>query len=385
MIPELITKKNIDTALSYILREGVPSRRRGRDYCLVADGKHFPPKYTIALAHRVATGEFLSSDRFSGGKESNKFLERRDFDVVKCNCGGARHDHRPTHANAPSERKRRASPSGRHSERCQACKTRVRELLERLYGTCSVSQKFRWQTGLAAYRGTEIEPTLRNVAAALKAYREFGVDDFVKADFLAPCDFWVSDPGFIVEFDESQHFTGPRKLALSAYPAEQPLGFSAERWIALCEDHDAKDNDPEYRDEQRAWYDTLRDLVPSIEGLQPTVRLYARDWAWCSMDPDNSDHLEMFSELIGHGKPDFIRTRTRARSRAGRTQSTQRVAMVFPKVDKGTSNGIPPDGPGAQKPKLPAASQFAREPVDIVLFPEGYIRADDDKRIGALR
>ena len=67
------------------------------------------------------------------------------------------------------------------------------------------------------------------------------------------------------------------------------------------------------------------------------------------------------------------------------TAPTLRVAMVFPKVKKGTSKGIPPSGPGAQKPKLPAASQFAGEPVDIVLFPEGYIRADDDKRVGALR
>ena len=40
------------------------------------------------------------------------------------------------------------------------------------------------------------------------------------------------------------------------------------------------------RDEQRAWYDTLRDLVPSIMGLQPTVRLYASDQVWCSLDPD---------------------------------------------------------------------------------------------------
>ena len=43
------------------------------------------------------------------------------------------------------------------------------------------------------------------------------------------------------------------------------------------------------RDEQRAWYDTLRDLVPSIKGLRPTVRLYARDRAWCSLDPDSKE------------------------------------------------------------------------------------------------
>ena len=385
MIPELITKKNIDTALRHILREGVPSRRRGRDYCLVEDGKHFPPKYTIALAHRIAAGEFLNSDRFSGGKESNDFLERLDFKVVKCGCGGVRHDRRPTPATVRSERKRRTKSSRRHSERCPECKIRVRELLERLYGTCLTDHRFRWRTSLAAYRGTQIERTLRNVAAALKTHRRFGVGDFVKSEYLAACDFWVPDPGFIVEFDESQHFTTPRNLALLAYPTEHLLNFSAERWISLCERHNARDNDPPYRDEQRAWYDTLRDLVPPLEDLKPTVRLYARDLAWCSLDPNDGDHLEAFSNLIRKGSGISTRTKTRARSMAERTQSTLRVAMVFPKVEKGTSKGIPPSGPRAQKPELPAASQFAGEPVDIVLFPEGYIRAEDDKRVGKLR
>ena len=261
----------------------------------------------------------------------------------------------------------------------------MRELLERLHGTCLVNHQFCWETSLAAYRGTQIEPTLRKVATALKAHRGFGVGDFVRADRLAACDFWVPDPGFIVEFDESQHFTAPRKLALSAYPAEHPLGFSADRWIALCEHHDARDNDPPYRDEQRAWYDMLRDLVPSLEGLQPTVRLYARDRAWCSLDPEDSDHLRTFSGLLRGGNRTSTPTKTRARSTAARTQSALRVAMVFPKVKKGTSKGIPPSGPGAQKPNLPSASQFAGEPVDIVLFPEGYIRADDDRRINTLR
>ena len=106
MIPELISKKNIDVALSTILREGVPSRRRGRDYCVLVDGNHFPPKYTIALAHRVAIGELLSSDCFSGGRESNDFLERRGFDVIECGCGGVRHDRCRSPATARSERGR---------------------------------------------------------------------------------------------------------------------------------------------------------------------------------------------------------------------------------------------------------------------------------------
>ncbi len=166
---------------------------------------------------------------------------------------------------------------------------------------CLKNHKFFWPTHFSFYEETAIFPVLRKVATDLEAYRGFRFEDFVRAKTVARCDFWVPTPGFIVEFDESQHFTIPRKLALSAYPDDYPRGFSRDRWIALCEKHDAKDNDPPYRDEQRAWYDTLRDIIPSLEGLQPTVRMYASDFAWCSLDPDNSNDLRQFFAIALQG------------------------------------------------------------------------------------
>ena len=115
------------------------------------------------------------------------------------------------------------------------------------------------------------------------------------------------------------------------------------------------------------------------------MRLYARDLAWCSLDPDSGDDRERFSDLIRGGIPPSIRTRGAMRSTAARTGSTLRVAMVFPEVDQSSSNGIPPSGPGAQQPVVPVAASFAGEAVDFVLFPEGYICASDGKRIRALR
>ena len=88
MIPPLITEAHIVEAIQRISREGIPRQRRSRGYCLVADGRHFPPKYTIALAHEIATGNFLGSDQFSGGAESNCFLHSRNFDVIGCDCAG---------------------------------------------------------------------------------------------------------------------------------------------------------------------------------------------------------------------------------------------------------------------------------------------------------
>lgn len=58
--------------------------------------------------------------------------------------------------------------------------------------------------------------------------------------------------------------------------------------------------------------------------------------------------------------------------------------MVFPEVNKATSNGVPPTGGGAQDPVVPSASSFANETIDFVLFPEGYVNTTDQVRIGLL-
>ena len=384
MIPRRIARAHIEEAIRLIIRDGVPPRRRGRDYCLATKGEHLPPKYTIALAHQVATGELLRSDRFSGGPESNEFLRHQGFAIAECNCGGSVRDGRITPVSPPSVRRTRTIPSRRHSERCSECKTRVRQLLERIYGACVLDHRFGWQTGLAAYAGTSIDPVLRNVTGVLEGYRGFGIGTFVRSDVLAGCDYWVPDPGFVVEFDESQHFTNPRRLALFVYADAHPLGFAARRWLELCEHHDARDNDPSYRDEQRAWYDTLRDLVPSIMGLQPTVRLHARDQVWCSLDPDSGEDRERFSDLIHEGSSRFSRTTVGIRSPVARPASTLRAALVFPQVAQSQRSkaGVPPSS--VPQPDVPTADSFAGEAIDFVLFPEGYVSASDQERTGSL-
>ena len=185
----------------------------------------------------------------------------------------------------------------RHSERCRECKVRVRQLLEAIHGQCVPNRRFIWSTQISSYVDTPVHGQLQRVVAAIEAHRGYRIADFVRASRLAPCDFWIPDPGFVFEFDESQRFTAPRRAALSAYADDLPLGFSPARWETLCERHNASDNDPPYRDEQRAWYDTLRDLVPIIHGYGPTVRLYAKDLAWCMLDPTKATDRKRFAEI----------------------------------------------------------------------------------------
>lgn len=297
MIPSVILRQHLLQAVQQARCQGIPPGRSCRDYCLVYDSSHYPPKYIIALAHEAAVGHLLPSDEFSGGKEANNFLQSRGFKVVQCGCGGVRVPTKHvTHNLAVSNFGTGARQLHTHSHRCRECKNRVRQLLEHVYGECQQDYRFPWPAHLPAYRDTPVFSTLQMVLRSLEAFRDH--TNFVKTVSIPPCDFFVPGPGFIVEFDESQHFTVPRKIALSLYPPDCGVGFSVDRWVALCEKHNAKDNDPSYRDEQRAWYDTLRDLVPPLHGPQCTVRLYAADMQWCALDPRNRKDVETFQEFL---------------------------------------------------------------------------------------
>jgi hypothetical protein len=115
---------------------------------------------------------------------------------------------------------------------------------------------------------------------------------------LPRVDFFIPDRSLIVEFDESQHFTKPRDITLNHYPEYREFGFSLKRWRTLCQQLHKRDNDPPFRDEQRAWYDTLRDFAPILSGTGRTVRLYSRDAIWCSLSPNNESDLRSFEKFM---------------------------------------------------------------------------------------
>jgi len=146
------------------------------------------------------------------------------------------------------------------------------------------------------FNATHYNGPLQEIFEALKNFR--GHSDFVRSKLLPRCDFFVPEPGFILEFDESQHFTGARKITLENYPTELGLGFNKSEWVRLCERLNKKDNDPPFRDEQRSWYDTLRDFLPVVKGWQPTVRIYSKEFVWCNLDSNNPNHVNCFRDLM---------------------------------------------------------------------------------------
>ena len=192
--------------------------------------------------------------------------------------------------------------SAEHSGHCRGCKEQVQRLLAALYGDCRINHVFPWPAQVQDYEHTIIGDTLRRIHTTLGALR--GYRDFAQSAQVPPCDYYISSSPFIVEFDESQHFSRPRWLSLSLYPAGFKAGFPLSRWQELCLEIGAEDDDPPDRDERRAWYDVLRDLVPTVHGFRPTVRLYAGEFAWCSLDCGLAKDRQFFFSLLKNRLPD---------------------------------------------------------------------------------
>lgn len=189
-----------------------------------------------------------------------------------------------------------------HNERCKECKVRVRQLLEKIYGTVIPNHRIDLETRPEEMLNHPHYTVINKIYTALQNHR--GFSDFVRASYV-DVDFFLPGQNMIVEFDESQHFTEPRKITLSQYPVNLSLGFSLETWMKHCDEILAHDNDPPYRDEQRAWYDTLRDFIPEQTGFNPTKRLFSKDCVWCSLNPDNVQDVERFLNYIEKKKLDY--------------------------------------------------------------------------------
>ncbi len=187
--------------------------------------------------------------------------------------------------------------SKRHNERCKECKTRVFQLLCGLFGEVKREHNLGISSGLDSFEHSTNYAHLSNILHMLQEYR--GYNNFVRRRRMTNVDFFVPAHGLIVEFDESQHFTKPRQIALDNYPADLKLGFNRKQWVERCVHLHKTDNDPPYRDETRAWYDTLKDFAPSILDLKPTVRLYSKDCVWCELDLGNSGNIAEFKRRLG--------------------------------------------------------------------------------------
>lgn len=183
-----------------------------------------------------------------------------------------------------------------HNERCRDCKENFHSLLAMIYEDVRVNYDIDFPSKIEDLRDTCIYSEISTVYQALQKHR--GYFNFVRSKSLSRVDFYIPNERIIIEFDESQHFTEPRGIALDLYPKNFLYGFSVDRWRNLCRELNKRDNDPPYRDEQRAWYDTLRDFAPRLWNSGKTIRIYSRDLVWCSLNPKKESDLNAFKKLM---------------------------------------------------------------------------------------
>jgi hypothetical protein len=107
-----------------------------------------------------------------------------------------------------------------------------------------------------------------------------------KRSIALECDAYFGGQfNFIFEFDEFQHFSSARLKTIENYPNGLKVNFDLTNWKNLCQTHNSKaDNyrktktttDFNFvggRTAQRAYLDCFRDLLPEVQGLNPTLRI----------------------------------------------------------------------------------------------------------------
>ena len=93
------------------------------------------------------------------------------------------------------------------------------------------------------------------------------------------------------EFDERQHFTIERAVALGCYGGAIEAGFDIEEWMKKCYHIKATDPDPIWRDWQRAYRDAVRDIKASEYGVR-LVR-YSYD-----LQPSTQQLMDLYDTLL---------------------------------------------------------------------------------------
>jgi len=186
----------------------------------------------------------------------------------------------------------------KHDSRCYKCKNLIYQMLNRIFRKIELKYKVpNIPLSIDAHKSSKHYSALKKIYRGLINYR--GQKDFIKARYLQRCDIYIPSEKRIVEIDEVQHYSTARLVSLRKYPEKLKLGYDKTKYKKYCADISSNDPDPVFRDEQRAWYDTLRDFLPylSNEIKRPTVRIPLGFYAWCKLNTNSKKDIAEFRKL----------------------------------------------------------------------------------------
>lgn len=239
---------------------------------LILNGKSYPGKFIRGLSYRIATGVQLDPNKqFSGGQETVRFFTNLG---LQTSASAARSKLPSSHTSQLSPLVQTVAPSAPRKYEPQ--KQALYDLLKKRFGVVECEAEFPW---LIVPRLYELTEPLASIFHALEGLR--GCSNFFRAKDPLQCDFCAPKEQLIVEYDERQHFTLQRAKVLELYPPDISLGFDRKEWITACLSIKAVDSNPPYRDEQRAYYDALRDILAVQNGYR-LVRFRGGAFDWTS-------------------------------------------------------------------------------------------------------
>lgn len=274
----IVNKKHVIEACNlYDAGHHLPSHPARNTFLLFRD-KKYPAKFIRGMAYKIATGQKLRpSEDYSGGIETARFLSNLGFEVEYRRILFSQTSQKASGAQIHSQVKpvHRKSAIGLNPVSQKAA---LEKLLIIRYSQVQTEVKLDWLIVPSTF---SMDKVISTIANKLTSYR--GYIGFFTPGISLKCDFVIPSNKYIIEYDERQHFTIPRDISLSFYPENLNLEFDINQWRESCQRIRAEDSDPPYRDEQRAFYDTLRDILAVRNGFH-LVRIKHGDYDWESKE-----------------------------------------------------------------------------------------------------
>jgi len=354
--------------------KAAPSRQAQNTF-LLFEGSRYPAKFIRGLAYKQATGRTLNpSVDYSGGMETVQFFNKMGYDVEYNGelCNGELFIRNGDTVQASSRRTDEGQKERKREKDLQ--KQALKSQLGRHFGRVETEASFEW---LVVPERVSIDNDLMKIVDALSSYR--GYKNFFTPGWTLHVDYYIASHKLIIEYDERQHFTIPRAIALRNYPADMKLGFDKDEWINECEKIKANDPTPYNRDETRAFYDSLRDILATRHGLT-VKRTKTKDCDWTR--PEAGERLKTLlqesTETITalHGAH-AIRVREEASNLQRKPGRPTRVVTICVQGDSLQSTAENEEREELLKEAIEHIIGKGWDAIDVVLLPGGFFCFDE--------
>lgn len=292
-----ITKEDVVKAIA-LFDDGNYKFSSPKNTFLVFNGKKYPAKFIRKMAYEVAFDEEVSLNDFSGGTETERFFIKLGFEIQR--VGEIKYEN---HLKQDADKQRgvtinkvREATANREKKvnlHVSHQKNALQIILQKKLGLMETEKKLDCiKVPSLSNLPLEYEEIYSNLL-------QYSNEGKIREGLLLPCDIYHEKHKLIVEYDERQHFTLPRRITLENYPDSIRLNFPRRDWIEQCININAKDGNPPGRDNIRAFYDCVRDVEAAKNGFR-LVRIKHGDFDWENYDENNKVHADYLDNLLNY-------------------------------------------------------------------------------------